>query len=126
MTVHTTINSPRDLYKWAAAIMDARCFPSSALANNQLVGDYSDAAPNGVPPEIDPDSPVLIPGMDLANHGPTANVTWLYNREDCCLVSDDPYKGGQQIWNNYGPKANEQRELNLFNNRWVGSVADIT
>ncbi len=90
--------------------MDARCFPGAALANNKLVRDNSDDATNGAPPEVDHDSPVLIPGVDLANHRPSSTVTWLYNREDCCLVSDDPYEGGQQIWNNYGPKPNEQRK----------------
>ncbi len=91
--------------------MDARCFPGAALANNKLVGDLLDDPTNGAPPVVDHDSPVLIPGVDLANHRPSANVTWLYNREDCCLVIDEPYRGGQQIWNNYGPKPNEQRKL---------------
>ena len=107
-------DSHRDLYKWAGTIMDSRCFPGSALTNNELVADFSDNPTVGAPPEVDHDSPVLLPCLDLANHRPTAEVTWLYNREDCCLIVDDTYEGGQQIWNNYGPKANEQRELDLL------------
>lgn len=106
-----TSDLSRDLYNWAAIIMDSRCFPASSLANNVHNGGYSDDPANGAPPEADRDSPVMLPGMDLANHRPTANVTWLYNREDCGLVLDDRYDGGQPIWNNYGPKPNEQREL---------------
>ena len=91
--------------------MDARCFPGSALANNEQVTKCLGDPASRAPQKFDHDSPVLVPGVDIGNHNPTSNVTWLYNREDCCLVVDDPYKGGQPIWNNYGPKANEQREL---------------
>ena len=91
--------------------MDARCFPGAALANNKFVAERIDVLTIGASREIDHDSPVLIPGVDIGNHSPTANVTWLYNPEDCGLAIDDSYESGQQIWNNYGPKANEQRKF---------------
>ena len=105
--------------------MDSRCFPGSALANNELVTNNTDDPAIGAPPDIDHDSPVLIPYLDLANHRPTAEVTWLYNREDCCLVIDESYEGGQQIWNNYGPKPNEQRELSWLQSVRFATAADI-
>jgi len=56
------------------------------------------------------DSPVLIPGLDLLNHSPTAKVTWNWNVTACVLEADEKFDGGTEILNNYGPKSNEERE----------------
>lgn len=90
----------RLLYKWAATIFASRSFPGSALASSvESVGNA-----------LDTECPVLIPGVDLLNHCPLVKVTWLWGRSDCSVINDDPIKRASQVWNNYGPKSNEERE----------------
>lgn len=54
--------------------------------------------------------PVLIPGLDLMNHNPAAKVTWNWGHSECSFSNNEVIRGGSQIWNNYGPKSNEERE----------------
>lgn len=104
----------RDLYKWAATIMSSRSFPSSALMNRlrtsypQKPGVRGDRKPED---RIEPGSPVLIPGLDLLNHRPFAKVTWQWGGESCRLLSNEAIASGCQVYNNYGPKTNEERAL---------------
>lgn len=95
----------RPLYKWAATIFVSRCFPGSALANSSL---------ERVANTLDLECPVLIPGMDLLNHCPFVKVVWLWGRSNCSIINDAPIAIGRttQIWNNYGPKSNEECENN--------------
>lgn len=101
------------LYKWAATIMSSRCFPASALANNVLMKDAFDNRNLQLPGSADslePGSPVLIPGIDLLNHRPSAKVTWQWTSISCRLVTNENLVDGTQIWNNYGQKSNEERK----------------
>ncbi|MCJ1265286.1 hypothetical protein MMC22_005161 [Lobaria immixta] len=98
------------LYKWAATIFASRSFPGSALASSaESVGNA-----------LNTECPVLIPGVDLLNHCPLVKVTWLWGRSDCSVINDDPIKRTSQVWNNYGPKSNEELILgygfSLFRN----------
>ena len=55
--------------------------------------------------------PVLIPGLDVLNHNPSARVSWIWDTRSCALKVEDVTHGGCQVWNNYNPKSNEEREL---------------
>ena len=55
-------------------------------------------------------SSVLLPVFDLANHHPDVRVTWAWNTLDCRLMIDERLGAGAQVYNNYGPKSNEERE----------------
>ena len=54
--------------------------------------------------------PALIPGLDLMNHNPAAKVTWIWGHSECSFSNNEVIREGRQIWNNYGPKSNEERE----------------
>lgn len=93
--------------------MSSRSFPSSALANvvqagtqepdKRRVRDRDDA--------IEAGSPVLIPGVDILNHRPFTKVTWQWGSANSRLVSNQEIASGLEIYNNYGPKSNEERAL---------------
>lgn len=53
---------------------------------------------------------MLIPGVDLLDHCPLVKVTWLWGQSDCSIIIDDPIELASKIWNNYGPKSNEECE----------------
>ena len=57
--------------------------------------------------------PVLIPGLDLLNHSPSARVSWVWDAKSCALKVEESTDGGCQVWNNYNPKSNEERALVL-------------
>lgn len=101
------------LYKWTATIMSSRCFPASALANSVLKEQQCGSTkpyPEEPSDALEPGSPVLIPGIDLLNHRPTAKVTWQWTSTNCRLVTNAHLEPGTQIWNNYGQKSNEERK----------------
>ena len=99
-----------ELYKWAATIMNTRGFPASALANNALSKIVSGCEDVGSD-ALEPGSPVLIPGIDLLNHRPSAKVTWRWTSISCGFVTNEDLASGAQICNNYGPKSNEERTV---------------
>lgn len=55
-------------------------------------------------------TPVLLPGLDLLNHSPNAKVTWQWTSEACYISTHESLAGGTEIFNNYAPKSNEERE----------------
>ncbi len=59
-------------------------------------------------------SPVLIPGLDLLNHNPSAKVSWIWDPNFCALKVEESTPGGCQVWNNYDPKSNEERVFSPF------------
>ncbi|KAL9124357.1 MAG: hypothetical protein Q9217_006307 [Psora testacea] len=77
-------------YLWSATILSSRSFPGSALPQENLV------------------SPVLIPGLDLLNHSSLAKVAWDWNGSTCSIKTDGSLAAGSEIFNNYGPKSNEE------------------
>ena len=104
------------LYKWAATVMSSRCFPASALANS-ILADRSSGS-NGtnagiLSDALEPGSPVLIPGVDLLNHRPSAKVTWQWTSVNCRIVINENLGAGTPICNNYGQKSNEECKRSL-------------
>ncbi|KAL8869450.1 MAG: hypothetical protein Q9174_004264 [Haloplaca sp. 1 TL-2023] len=53
-------------------------------------------------------APVLLPGLDLLNHSPSAKVTWKWTEDACSIISHVALPGGAEILNNYAPKSNEE------------------
>ncbi|KAL8958186.1 MAG: hypothetical protein Q9183_005887, partial [Haloplaca sp. 2 TL-2023] len=87
-----------ELYKWAAAVIASRSFPSHAL-------DSSAPFKTGLSHET---APVLLPGLDLLNHSPNAKVTWKWTEDACSIISHVALPGNAEILNNYAPKSNEE------------------
>lgn len=103
------------MYKWAAMIFTSRSFPGSALANST----------ERVANALDLECPVLIPGIDLLNHYPSAKVTWQWGHSDCSIVNGDAVGRTTQIWNNYGPKSNEECENKFCIYVWSLPIVDF-
>ena len=84
--------------------MTSRCFPGLARFL-ESVNEPERQEPTKI------DAPILIPGLDLLNHNPSARVAWLWNAKTCSIQTDEVIPGEHQIWNNYGPKSNEERKI---------------
>lgn len=87
-------------YLWAAMIMKSRSFPSYLLKECMESLDEVDI--------IQPDVAMLIPLVDLLNHNPKAQVTWGGLEEKFVFEAKDVYSPGQEVFNNYGQKGNEE------------------
>ncbi len=64
-------------------------------------------------------TPILIPGLDLLNHHPSSRVTWLWDAGACIIKTDEPLTGGSEVLNNYGPKSNEECEVECLFAHWL-------
>jgi hypothetical protein len=52
--------------------------------------------------------PLLYPVIDCFNHRFGAKVLWNMEKGDFFLKLEEPVKAGEQIFNNYAPKGNEE------------------
>ena len=59
-------------------------------------------------PSADLDFSVLFPAMDAANHHHTSKVDWTFDPGRFSLACTQSIEAGQEIDNNYGPKANDE------------------
>ncbi|GAA5944299.1 hypothetical protein JCM3775_003319 [Rhodotorula graminis] len=93
-----------DKWLWACTILSSRAFPSSLID-----GDKANS------------TPVLFPGIDMLNHRPTAKVTWSSDvhaevassdgegdKGSLTIVLDEDVPAGEQVFNTYGAKSNEE------------------
>ena len=111
--VLATTKKVRQIYKWAATILSSRGFHSIALKNACIGQDITKNSKNRLSFQTLQDNrtsawAVLIPGLDLLNHLPSAKVTWNWGQSACSIINDELVKEDTQIWNNYGPKSNEE------------------
>lgn len=94
---------PLRVFRWATTIVDSRAFPP------RLVGQPRDQSLTG---------PILVPGLDAFNHARQASVTWTYHEPSAVeesasekakvtLTIHNGLSKGQQVFNSYGPKSNE-------------------
>ncbi|KAM0793819.1 hypothetical protein BDR22DRAFT_978226 [Usnea florida] len=90
-----------ELYLRAATVMTTRSFSGPASFNR--TSEESLVARDHVGR-----CPILIPGLDILNHDPSAKVSWLWDANVCALRVEEPTHGGRQVWNNYDPKSNEE------------------
>lgn len=56
----------------------------------------------------DLDFSVLFPAMDAANHHHTSKVDWTFDQGRFSLACAQSIEAGQEVNNNYGPKANDE------------------
>jgi hypothetical protein len=91
-----------ELYKWAASIFSSRSFTSSLIPHEVLDKDI----------RLEEAFHVLFPVVDLANHSPTAKVTWFSDvhgePKTLSIYSEAAVKEGQQIFSNYVPRSNSE------------------
>lgn len=86
-------------YLWAAMIFKSRSFPG------YLLKDCPSAK------EIDSqkqDSAILLPVVDLLNHNPLSEVFWSCQNDSFVFESKSALAKGEQLFNNYGQKGNEE------------------
>jgi hypothetical protein len=57
---------------------------------------------------IDLDFPVLFPVVDIPNHLPDAKMNWAYDPGLFSIALAQPVSSGSEIYNNYGPKGNDE------------------
>ncbi|KAI7866154.1 hypothetical protein BDF14DRAFT_1816675, partial [Spinellus fusiger] len=82
-------------FLWAYAVLTSRAFPYTLID----------------PTHTDP-SEVLFPLVDALNHKPNTKITWERHGVDptgmLSFVSGQHYEAGEEVFNNYGPKSNEE------------------
>ncbi|KAF7722202.1 hypothetical protein EC973_003556 [Apophysomyces ossiformis] len=84
-----------DDFLWAYTVLTSRAFPYTLI-------DPSHEAP----------SEVLFPLVDSLNHKPNTKITWMrsgnYETGSLSFVAGQTFHAGEQMYNNYGPKSNEE------------------
>lgn len=92
-------------YKWACGIFMSRAFPA------RVVYPAPGAGPGPGPgQDQDHDLTMLVPGVDALNHKPRAAVLWdgTSSTSGFTVSVCAPVAAGDQVFNNYGPKSNEE------------------
>ena len=84
----------RELFQWAGAIFTSRSFISLSTYKGVFKEPF----------------PILWPVVDIGNHRPMEKVEWGVNDEAFCLRILTSVPKGEQIYNNYAPKGNEERK----------------
>ncbi|KAF3164264.1 hypothetical protein TWF788_001212 [Orbilia oligospora] len=92
-----------DLFLRAATIYTSRSFPS------KLVGITMDSSiEENTMLSGDAGFPVLIPLVDILNHKPNTKIIWEPTQTSFSLIAPETISEGSQVFNNYGPKGNEE------------------
>ncbi|KAF3905409.1 hypothetical protein ABW21_db0208700 [Orbilia brochopaga] len=86
----------REVYLRAATIYTSRSFPSKLVLGEPVVGSDAESFP------------VLIPLVDILNHKPNTKIIWDPEPDSFSLKSTETLPIGTPVFNNYGPKANEE------------------
>jgi hypothetical protein len=109
----------RDLFRWAITMFTSRSFSSRSITpqDSKYWTTYK-TGPDGRRqtvlmdmshvPSADLDFSVLFPAMDAANHHHTSKVDWTFDPGRFSLACTQSIEAGQEINNNYGPKANDE------------------
>ncbi|KAL1932934.1 hypothetical protein VTP01DRAFT_8612 [Rhizomucor pusillus] len=86
-----------DEFLWAYSVLSSRSFPYSLLDPSFTEND---------------DFEVLFPLLDALNHRPNTKITWERRGDPIngtlAFITGQEYKAGEQLYNNYGPKSNEE------------------
>lgn len=94
-----------NLYLAAATYISSRAFPSTVLSDTPQLPRLDDETPS---------DPILLPGVDIANHARGQPVSWITHTGPdttvprVAIVPHRPTLAGQEIFNNYGPKPNAE------------------
>ncbi|KAI9638021.1 uncharacterized protein MKK02DRAFT_36002 [Dioszegia hungarica] len=103
-----------DRYLLTATYLSSRAFPSKLLR----LPDTGSSTTSAIQTSDEEDShPVLLPGVDLFNHARGQPIVWLSSEtpstshgstKTISLVTPAAHSKGAQLFNNYGPKPNEE------------------
>ncbi|WWC66594.1 uncharacterized protein I206_100497 [Kwoniella pini CBS 10737] len=100
-----------DRYLASATYLSSRSFPSKLLRRPEEGSVTHEAKKD------EESQPVLLPGLDLFNHSRGQPILWLSSNKthrtgkdtsSISLVSTEITEKGVQLYNNYGPKSNEE------------------
>ncbi|WWC99479.1 hypothetical protein V866_006382 [Kwoniella sp. B9012] len=108
-----------DRYLATSTYMSSRSFPSILLHIPDQADSQTHEAKKEVGDEDEGSQPVLLPGLDLFNHSRGQPILWLSSLipsttssaqpiPSISLVSAQPTEQNVQLYNNYGPKSNEE------------------
>ncbi|KAK5118856.1 hypothetical protein LTR62_000065 [Meristemomyces frigidus] len=108
-----------DLFRWAVTIFTSRSFSSRALTPQESkYWTTHKTNPDGQrqtvlldmshTPAEDLDFPVLFPVQDIGNHRNEARVDWSYDPGRFGITINDDIAVGEEVFNNYGPKTNDE------------------
>ncbi|WWC86058.1 uncharacterized protein L201_000929 [Kwoniella dendrophila CBS 6074] len=100
-------------YLATATYMSSRAFPSKLLN----IPEEGGSATHEAKKDDQESQPVLLPGLDLFNHSRGQPILWLSSLTPSAddtkipsvsLISAQDTESGVQLYNNYGPKSNEE------------------
>ncbi|RSM02075.1 hypothetical protein CEP52_008207 [Fusarium oligoseptatum] len=80
-----------ELFLWAQTIFSSRSFTSDLFTSKVGTSSF----------------PVLYPMLDIFNHNLGTKVSWKFHSGDFSLCLEEKVEQGEQIFNNYSPKGNE-------------------
>jgi len=86
-------------YLWASLILKSRSFPTHLLKDHIKDSDIKE------------DEAMLLPIIDLLNHNMSAKVDWSVTSSNSCTYfnfKSNSAVPGEQLYNNYGMKGNEE------------------
>lgn len=104
-----------ELYLWAAGMLSSRAFPDKLLRGRDdcstMTGSALTYFSGGVRTNAENSKPALFPLLDILNHKPRTKITWVMNERGVGFTNEEEvlYEGAE-VFNNYGPKPNEQCE----------------
>lgn len=78
-------------YLWASGVFSSRAFPKLIIDDH--CSNINEA--------------FLYPIVDLLNHKNGVNVKWVAQNDQVCFITQEVLKKGDEIFNNYGDKSNE-------------------
>ncbi|CAZ83522.1 unnamed protein product [Tuber melanosporum] len=85
-----------ELYLWASTIFTSRSFPGKLMDWDRIIVHEDDTMP------------ILFPLIDSLNHYPATIITWQPSDTSLRIISGVGVSAGAEVYNNYGPKANEE------------------
>ncbi|KAJ2661709.1 hypothetical protein IWW48_002255 [Coemansia sp. RSA 1200] len=83
-------------FAWALGVVYSRSFCKDLMSGGD--GAQREGAGNEV----------LLPMLDMFNHMPMRKVTWELTGDGVQFVTNEKLRAGAQVFNNYGPKSNEE------------------
>lgn len=108
----------RNLFKWAATVYTSRSFNSQTVRpqdskhwtayKHTPQGRQTVLLDLSSYPQDWKDFSILFPVMDAGNHNPNARVDWAYDPGRFSFTVSDGVDAGDQVFNNYGPKGNDE------------------
>ncbi|KAL1916423.1 uncharacterized protein VTP21DRAFT_5614 [Calcarisporiella thermophila] len=81
-----------DLFLWANFMVSSRAFPQNVLFPDEGLGP----------------SEMMVPLLDMFNHNFGQKIIWQGRDGNVEFISNDTIKAGEQVYNNYGGKSNEE------------------